>query len=55
MGVTVGDDRIPVRVSVWNALLSSMVRGSFDKWLKNRFRLSEIVVNDVHQQRSIKE
>ena len=49
VGVTVGDDRISI------ALLSGIVCCSFDKWLENRIRLSEIVVNDIHEQRSIEE
>ena len=55
MSVAVGDDHIPVRVSVWNVLLSSIFRCSFDKWFENHVRLSEIIVNDIHEQRSIEE
>jgi len=55
MGVTVRDDRIAIRVPVWNVLLSSIVRRSFEEWLENCVRLPEIVMNDVHEQRSIEE
>lgn len=50
VSMTVGDDRISVRVFVWNVLLSSIICCGFDEWLENRIRLSEIVVNDVHEQ-----
>ena len=53
--MTVGDDRISVRVFVWNVLLSSIICCGLDEWLENRIRLSEIVVNDIHEQRSIEE
>ena len=50
VGMTVGDDRIPIRVFVRNVLLSSVVRCSFNEWLENCIRLSEVVVDDIHEQ-----
>ena len=50
VGMAVGDDRISVGVPVWGVLLSSVVRSSFDERIKNCFRLSEVVVNDVDEE-----
>ena len=51
VGMTVGQTGgISTRVSVRNTLLSGVVRGSFDEWFKNPVRLSEVVVNDVHEE-----
>lgn len=50
VGMTVGDDRISICVFVWNALLSNIVCCRLDEWLENCIRLSEIVVNDIHEQ-----
>lgn len=48
-------DRVPVYVSVWNMLASSVFSPDFDEWFENRIWLPEIVVNNVHKERSIKE
>ena len=55
MGMAIGYGRISIRVLVYNTPLSLIIRCSFDEWLENCIRLPEIVVNHVHEQRSIEE
>ena len=53
--MAIWSDRISIHVSIWNRFLSIIIRSSFNKRLKDRIRLSEVVVNNVHEERSVKE
>jgi len=48
--MAVGNYCISVRVPIWNALLSSIVGGGFNEWFENGIRLSEVVVDNVHEE-----
>ena len=48
---TVGQvDGISARVPIRNAPLGGVVRGGLNEWFKDPVRLSEVVMNDVHEE-----
>ena len=50
VSVSVGGDCRSVGESVWSKPVRGIVRSGFDERFENRIRLSEVIVNEVHEE-----